>query len=350
MRRRIVRFHLVRTRRAFTLVELLVVIAIIAILVGLLLPAVQRVRAAAQVTQCHNNLKQIALALHAYHDAYKVFPQNHRPPTAQTNSVRVRWFTHILPYIDQEPLWNNYDVTTNWDSPTNILVTSVPLAVAQCPSAPNANRLDNDASASTPFGWGTNNPPIVAVTDYAGVYGVHPAFSAATGIVPNNPGGAITNNLNAADAFPIKITDIKDGTSNTILIAESAGHPYLFNNGGVQQGADLTQHGVLGGGWARPASDIWLIGFADRAGTIPGGPYTVNAANGLDTDGLYPLTTPTGAPLGTYGSGQIFGFHSAGANVALADASVRLLSKDIAPAVIAALVTRANGDIVPGNF
>jgi prepilin-type processing-associated H-X9-DG protein len=210
--------------------------------------------------------------------------------------------------------------------------------------------LDNNPAGTSPQGWGSNNPLVAAVTDYAGVYGVHPAFSAATGITPANPNGTLTNNLNALDPFPVRLTDITDGASNTFLVVESAGKPYLFNQGGVQQGADLTQHGVNGGAWSRPASDIWIIGFADKEGTIPGGPFTVNAANGVDALGVYPLTVPSGAPLGSYGSGQIFGFHPGGANIALADGSVRLLATRVSPIVVAALATRANGDIVPGDY
>jgi prepilin-type N-terminal cleavage/methylation domain-containing protein/prepilin-type processing-associated H-X9-DG protein len=341
-----VKYHTERPRNAFTLIELLVVIAIIGVLIGLLVPAVQKARDAAARVQCQNNLKQIGLGLHNYHDSYLTFPQNHRPPGALVGSVRERWFTHILPFIEENSLYSRYDETTNWDSPTNLPVTSTAIKLAQCPSAPNPNRLDHNPAASSPLGWGTNNPPIVAVTDYAGVYGVHPAFSAATGITPQNPYGVITNNL-GSDPFPVKITDITDGTSNTILVAESAGRPYLFNQGGVQQGLDLTQHGVNGGGWSRPASEIWIIGFADQAGTIPGGPYTVNAANGVDTGGVYPLTVPAGAALGTDGSGQIYGFHTGGANVVLADGSVRFLPSGISPAIIAALATRANNDLVP---
>src|SRR5579884_2017724 len=155
-------------RQAFTLIELLVVIGV---LVGLLLPAVQKVRDAANRSQCENNLKQIALAVQNYHDARQVLPQNHRPATASGPAVRVRWFTKVLPYIDQAPLASRYDETTNWDSTTNLPVTSTPLKVAQCPSAPNANRLDVNPQ---PGGFGS--APIVAVTDYAGVYGVHPSF------------------------------------------------------------------------------------------------------------------------------------------------------------------------------
>jgi type II secretory pathway pseudopilin PulG len=331
-------------------VELLVVIAIIGVLIGLLIPAVQKARAAASRLQCQNNLHQLAIGLHTYHDTYKQFPQNHRPASAVTGTVRERWLTHVLPFIDQEPLSVRYDETTNWSSATNLPVTSIPISILQCPAAPNPNRVDTDPAQAT-AGWGATNfgNVSVAVTDYAGVYGVHPAFFAANPTVTNNgnPNGWLTNNLNASDPFPTKITDITDGSSNTFLLVESAGQPYLVQ-GGVQQGFDLTTHGTNGGGWARPATDVWIIGFADKAGTIPGGPYTVNAANGLDAGGVYPLTVPTGNALGTYGSGQIYGFHPGGANSVLADGSIRFLPANISPAIIAALATRANNDIVPG--
>jgi prepilin-type N-terminal cleavage/methylation domain-containing protein/prepilin-type processing-associated H-X9-DG protein len=361
----------VPSRRGFTLIELLVVIAIIAVLVGLLLPAVQKARESANRTQCVNNLKQIGLGVQNFHDAYKYIPQNHRPTTAATATVRERWFTRILPFVDQAALYNQYDETSNWDSdpgtvtvggviypatippsaagyPGNAFVTNTPVPVAQCPSTPNGTRLDVNPQLTSPGSFA--NPAIFAVTDYAGVYGVHPYFYATTGIpAPTNPYGAINDSV-GADTAPIKLTDITDGTSNTILVTESAGRPFLYQNG-VQLGTNLTIHETNGGGWGRPASEIWLIGFTNKFGTTPGGPVAINAANGVDWLGQFPYTAAAGAvtpPLNTDPGGQIYSFHPGGANAVYADGSVHFLPQSIAPAVLASLVTRAAGDTVLG--
>ena len=127
------------TRRAFTLIELLVVIAIIAVLIALLVPAVQKVREAANRTQCTNNLKQIGIALHLYHDVNKFFPYSARADGSSSASPRARWFTKILPNLEQLPLYNNYNFSYNWDdisggvsggaavTPNNLGVTSTQL-------------------------------------------------------------------------------------------------------------------------------------------------------------------------------------------------------------------------------
>jgi prepilin-type N-terminal cleavage/methylation domain-containing protein/prepilin-type processing-associated H-X9-DG protein len=363
-----------RRRSAFTLVELLVVIAIIAVLIGLLLPAVQKVREAANRSQCQNNLKQLGLGVQNYHDTHKYLPQNRRPVAAGNNPIRKSWIGYILPFIDQANLDSQWDDSSNWDSwagsasfyptttpppaagyPGNAALVHTPIPIIQCPSAADSKRLDNNAGLSTPFGWGPNNPVISAVTDYAGIYGVHALFYSANNITPpSNPYGASTKD-NGPDPNLVKLTDVTDGTSNTIWAAESAGRPFLWQNG-IQQGSDLTVHGVNGGGWARPAANIWLIGFTNKFGTTPGGPVAINAANGLDTNGAYPLTAAAGwnlaatvnPVLNTDGSGQLYSFHPSGANAVYTDGSVHFLPQAINPDVLAALVTRAGGDTVLG--
>jgi prepilin-type N-terminal cleavage/methylation domain-containing protein/prepilin-type processing-associated H-X9-DG protein len=332
--------HLIRSqRKGFTLIELLVVIAIIAVLIALLVPAVQKVRDAAKRTECSNNLKQIGLALHSYESAKGFFPGNHR--LSAVNSVRERWFTKILPHLEEDNIYKNYDENTNWDSPANLPYTSIPLKIATCPAAPNGDRFDGNPALAG--GW-ANITATVAPTDYAAIYGLHPTFLAANGFTQPNYEGI----LSKTDGQYIRTSDITDGLSHTIYVAESAGRPFLYNRGGTRVNANWAINGVNGGGWCRPASDLWIIG-SDKTGTVVGGAYTINVTNGFDHGGLYPLQIGT-PPLGTDGSGAIFSFHSSGTNALFADGSVRFLDQSITPDVLGGLVTRAGAEPVSGKY
>jgi prepilin-type N-terminal cleavage/methylation domain-containing protein len=317
----------IRRDRGFTLIELLVVIAIIAILIGLLLPAVQKVRSAAARTQCQNNLKQLGLAMHNFNDTYGHLPSNIRP-SAQ-NTVRVRWTTFLLPFYEQDNIYHIYNPNLNWSDPANLPAVSLALKVMQCPAAPFPNRLDYVPDNNAPF------VGLVACGDYAGIYGIDPAL-VTSGQVDNANPGILSKTDN------IRLTDVTDGLSNTIHLTESAGKPYLFR-AGKQVGAPPTEF-VQGGGWCRPASDIPQLEGLSADGTTLGGPVGINAANGIQK------TTYPDPLYGTDGTGQIYGFHAAGVNALFGDGSVHFIRESITLRTLAQLITRNGGEAISGDY
>ena len=320
-----------RRRPAFTLIELLVVIAIIAILIGLLLPAVQKVRDAAARMQCGNNLKQLGLALHNYNGALGYFPASTRP--SATATVRHGWATYMLPYIEQDNLVRNYDFNSNWDAPDNLPITSQQVKIFQCPSAPQP-RLDGDQQLAPTTGW----QPIVAVSDYGPTTSVTPQLANLYPGQINAQVGFLARNTQP------RISDATDGTSNTILLAECAGRPTVYQRGqpvGSPTGSPPTR--VNGGGWSRAASDFDLKGSSADGTTFPG-PCAVNCTNGANVGNVYPDPV-----WGTNGTGETYAFHTNGANILFADGSVKFVSAGVSIVVYAALVTRAGGEVVGGG-
>jgi prepilin-type N-terminal cleavage/methylation domain-containing protein len=242
-----------RKRRGFTLIEFLVVIAIIAILIGLLLPAVQKVREAASRMQCANNLKQLGLALHNFHDANGKFPpgqvQGPYPEARVYWKANHGWAPFILPWIEQQSLYDQYHWEVSAGKALNLPVLSTQLKIFQCPSA-EADRF----YTAGPSGSG-------ACGDYAPTWYVAPAL--ATG---DCRGGLAPNTMT-------RLTDIQDGASNTILLTEDAGRPRLWRAG--RPGPDQT---VEGGSWAAVNSGIILQGSTPD-GTMRPGPCGINRTN-----------------------------------------------------------------------
>src|SRR5438034_6973259 len=236
--------HRQAQRRGFTLIELLVVIAIIAVLIGLLLPAVQKVREAAARSSCQNNLKQIALAAHNYHDANGLFPVNSLITDQPDNwiSPNWSWLARILPYVEMEPLYRSAKIPTNKLGDTTGNPSTKDLCATQiktylCPSDPDSNAGPRTDRANL-LGMS------VGLTNYKGVSGANWGWwSDATDPTKDTIGTAIAaeprwinpstidgsyNGLNDGDGLFFrtdfrhqhKITDVVDGTSNTLMIGE----------------------------------------------------------------------------------------------------------------------------------
>ncbi|MCI0455862.1 MAG: DUF1559 domain-containing protein [Gemmataceae bacterium] len=217
-----------RRRTAFTLIELLVVIAIIAILIGLLLPAVQKVREAAARSQCQNNLKQIALAVHAYHDVYKFLPHNRNPNVYGFNDTGTAysWLARILPYMEQGAVYSQGQFGSN-TPPTlaaNAALVSKAFPSYFCPSddaagqSPSTTRYDITGLA-------------VGLTNYQGVAGSNWAWGSFPNVGPSGNNNGLDNGdgifFRADSNFKKRLTSIGDGTSNTFMVGE--GIPSLSN-------------------------------------------------------------------------------------------------------------------------
>jgi prepilin-type N-terminal cleavage/methylation domain-containing protein/prepilin-type processing-associated H-X9-DG protein len=352
------RWHLSRWQRSsrgrrqgFTLVELLVVIAIIGILIGLLLPAVQAARESARRTQCVDNLKNLGLGIHNFHDRTKQLPVSTRPPGA-TVLPRFGWATLVLPDLEQTQIFQNYNFEKNWSDQSstapynNYTQVSTMLNVFVCPSAPNpVQRLDADPSLAAPgnVNW------FAAPSDYSPTLGVATRL-VATGLVDNYPGigygsaalGMLPQNVKATFA------DVRDGLSSTILLAESAGRPTVYR-AGVQVGTLPTQIPesagqalVNGGGWCRAASDFEIDG-SSYDGTVLPGPCALNCTNGED---IGSFIYPNFGVYGVLGSGEAYAFHPGGANFVFGDGSVHFLNENINIRTFCRLVTRGEHDFV----
>lgn len=316
--------------KAFTLIELLVVIAIIAILIGLLLPAVQKVREAASRLKCSNNLKQIGLAIQNYHDVFQSFPPGGGGVVNPTPISPIHgWGLYILPQLEQENLFRQYDWTRNWyntavntSGVSNQQVVQNKISAFQCPSTPRGGALTTyPIKAYLPAIINASSGP----SDYSPFVDIQ--MNLITWLQQNNLITAGTfNNTNRfgvlQDSKPHRFGELIDGSSNTVMVGEDAGRPDVYQLGKKTSGVNACA------GWGDRENVIALNGIrldpTSGTGFAWNGPVCVNAVNG----------------------NEIYAFHTGGANTLFADGRVAFLTSNLKIVTLCQLISFNDGQVV----
>jgi prepilin-type N-terminal cleavage/methylation domain-containing protein/prepilin-type processing-associated H-X9-DG protein len=314
-----------KRRSAFTLIELLVVIAIIAVLVGLLLPAVQKVREAANRMSCQNNLKQICLAVHNYSDAFNQFP------TGWDFATNWGALSHLLPYIEQDNVYNKIDFTKAIDDPANAAVIPVNIKTFLCPSDfPNPM------------------PSLGGATNYNGNSGDAPPYVVAYGLNASTP----PNGVFFSQSQNINFASITDGTSNTAFYSERV---LGDGNMGLVTPLEDVFNGPNGApGLPATADDAYnwclQVDISNPANQFPifmGAPWA-------DGQQLYQhISPPNGQSCGWLVSLRATmaatSRHTGGVNVAFGDGSVHFITQTIDLTTWRALGSRSGGEVIDGS-
>jgi prepilin-type N-terminal cleavage/methylation domain-containing protein/prepilin-type processing-associated H-X9-DG protein len=327
--------------QGFTLIELLVVIAIIAILIGLLLPAVQKVREAASRMKCQNNLKQYGLAVHNYESANSKLPPAAWGPAADYNVGTVTvpappanqlprsLIVLLLPYVEQDALRNLFDQTQDWrQAGTNRTATNTPVNLVLCPSVPSGDRTRS--FTTTLYGTDATLGTTVrgTVSDYVLPARIRGAVgtsnpSVLSPVPPSNFGSLLVPNT------PQAMVAITDGLSNTMMVGESAGSPAWFTMGKLYN-PDNGQAAI----WADHRALMVLDGCnpADAINTATSG-AAVYAARTM--------------AINCTNRDEFYSFHTGGMNALFGDGSVRFVRDSVSVGVMAAVLTRFNGEVIP---
>jgi len=335
-------------RRGFTLIELLVVIAIIAVLIALLLPAVQQAREAARRTQCKNNLKQMGLALHNYHDTYNGFPNGNI--ASSVGGWGLSWYMRILPYVDQAPVFNKLTFSgthPGWSccgdasgQANGDVIRGVRFAFTVCPSSPLQDLRDSG-------GGPTEHPQYYgimgAVDGLGGVAVAANRKANCCGCCGNQAGtGLITSSGMLVPLDSKKIRDVTDGTSNVIIVGESS--DFILTAAGGSKTADVQGvHGMLMGSPNLVNIEGAVGGMFERQFNLttiryaPNAPAINNNASWPGIDDNFGINKPLNSA------------HTGGVHVLLVDGTVRFISNNVDIGTLARLASRDDG-LPVGDF
>jgi prepilin-type N-terminal cleavage/methylation domain-containing protein/prepilin-type processing-associated H-X9-DG protein len=342
-----------RKRAAFTLIELLVVIAIIAILIGLLLPGVQKVRAAAARMQCENNLKQLGLAYHQYADNHN---NSFSPAYISDQTKPAGWGIYLMPYLDQLPLFRAY----NFDVP--FYYTNLPFGIDNQTQVNLVvpNMLCPASQIRGPYSYTFNEPPYPSFTwqaapsDYTPYGGSPPiqlisppiTIPAVGAVDVVLYGMAVDPNVVSSDDLRLQgpltydtdtpISYITDGTSNTVLLAEMAGKNELWLTGTTDSGTTVDGTITGQGGWGDATSGGSIFYGSLPDGTLPQPPQ------------LY--VTPRPCAVNCSNEYGLYAFHPGGANALMCDGSVQFKTSATPINVMAELLTSHGGEAASQQY
>lgn len=369
-----------KRRAGFTLIELLVVIAIIGVLISLLLPAVQKIREAANRMSCQNNLKQIGLALHNYESTYKYFPPDeHDFKVNDPNAIPLAVSSGngnlgfgvtvlILPFIEQDNVYKLFDPTKSIFNPVNLpppygtnTAMSTVIKTYICPSSPAPPSLNYYNCLFGGPGWGliaqedpnptTDFPSFVfGRTDYGPLPGSHgyvvqnfcpPSYQTYWQALGGET-GTITDWNEAGSGRPRRtIASVTDGLSNTMVFGEDAGRPVGYNRRHAPFNADcggglgfIATDGEInpvcggGGGWFDPFSFFHLAGAANDDSGARTGPCMINCTS----------------------DNELYSFHPGGINALFGDGSVHFIQENATPTIVIGLITRGGGEIIQIDY